>query len=879
MRLPTRFYYDGVLPNVEKPSRYIGGELNLSSSMYSEEFFNVLLVFPDTYEIGMSHQGLRYLYHRLTPLDGVGVEFAFAPWPDAERLLRRCGESFRSWQTGTPANRFDLIGFSLTYELHYTNLLMILELAGLALESAKRREHDAIVIAGGPCCSNPLPFIDALDAVCLGDGEEALPEAVEVLAKLKTSGAGRTEMKEALAGVAGFFVDGVSEAVEHRSYRFRARDLPREPIVPSARIIHDRLAVEIMRGCVRGCRFCHAGVFYRPRRERSVNEVVDAVCRGLDSTGWQEVSLLSLSTSDYSHLDELLRRLGPELERRKVSLALPSLRPETVTKRIVDATSIVRRSGFTLAPEAGTGRLRRVINKRMTDAEILEGCRRILKGGWQNLKLYFMIGLPTETDDDLDGIVTLTKKILELPRRRGKFKLGLSVSPFVPKPFTPFQWERQCSLEEFLEKEAYLKARIRGRNVQLSLRDPAISTLEGIFARGSRGLWRMLVEAYRSGCRFDGWRDQFDFGKWQWALEKHGLTVAELLSEIPVGGPVPWSGFAPRVKERYLLKEREKAFANEPAPDVDEGDGSGGGESSGSGTKSGSAGDDSRTGEVSPRDVYASRIDSPREGNRTVFRYRFVYEKTGRQRFLSHLETMNLFIRALRCSGLPLYFTEGFHPHPRISMGPSLAVGMEGSREFFDVELTEAATIALKDYNALLPEGIRIAECTGPFTRRAGKLPPRMRFRYELRFEPLRRVCESYLKGEERLSKEDALWYHLGEELGLIGGERDSSTEFLNDPVGWLTNRWGEMFERGDVIRDARGRERSCRGCSFERGEDGDTIELTIHAGEGGFAGPRDLLAAVLPKRAVALVGIRRNEILYETGTGYRKPEAMITIT
>jgi len=351
------FTTEGILPLVQRPSRYIDGEINLAGEGFREGGFNVLLVFPDAYEIGMSHLGIRFLYHRLASLKGVGVELAFAPWPDAARLMRACGEPFRSLRTLTPAARFDLIGFSVTYELHYTNLLMVLDLCGLDLEAASRREDDPLVVAGGPCCTNPLPFLPALDAVFLGDGEDSLAEAVAALAALKGGRAGRAARREALAGIEGVFVDGVSSGAAVRTHRFAPGDLPRRPIVPSSEVIHQRLAIEIMRGCSRGCRFCHAGMFYRPCRERSVDEIVDAALEGLDWTGWDEVSLLSLSTSDYSRLDELLTRLVPELERRKVSLALPSLRPETITSRIVAASSTVTKSGFTLAPEAGTERL------------------------------------------------------------------------------------------------------------------------------------------------------------------------------------------------------------------------------------------------------------------------------------------------------------------------------------------------------------------------------------------------------------------------------------------------------------------------------------------------------------------------------------------
>ncbi len=359
--------YDLVLPSVEKPSRYIGRELNLASGGFIEGGFNVVFVFPDLYEIGMSHQGIRLLYDIISRKEGIGTEFVFAPWPDMEKKLRDSGEPLRSLQTRTPVSSFDLVAITIPYELHYTNIITVLELSGISVESSRRKDTEPIVIAGGPCATNPLPVLKALDAVFVGDGEESLPEAVDLLARIKAGNGKREESKKAIATVEGAYVDGISESVVSRKYLLSDGDLPRKPVVPSAGIVHERLSIEILRGCTRGCRFCHAGMTYRPRRERSVDEITDAVCSGLDYSGWEEVSLLSLSTSDYSRFDELVGRIGPELDKRMVSLSLPSLRPETVSSGVLSASATVRKSGFTIAPEAGTERLRRVINKAMTD--------------------------------------------------------------------------------------------------------------------------------------------------------------------------------------------------------------------------------------------------------------------------------------------------------------------------------------------------------------------------------------------------------------------------------------------------------------------------------------------------------------------------------
>jgi len=875
------FTAKAIIPLIRRPSRYTDGELNLSNEGFRDGGFNVLLIFPDVYEIGMSHLGIRILYHRLAGMEGVGVEFAFAPWPDAERLMRATGEPLRSLRTGTPAGRFDLIGFSVTYELHYTNILMLLDLAGLALEARERREDDPIVIAGGPCCTNPLPLIKALDGVFLGDGEESLVEAVEALAELKRTRAPKRRRRESLALIEGVYVEGITSAVRARTYRFRPGDLPRLPIVPSSEVVHQRLAIEIMRGCARGCRFCHAGVFYRPCRERSVGEIVDAALAGLDGTGWDEVSLLSLSTSDYSRLEELLATLTPELERRRVSLALPSLRPETITKEIVAASSIVTKSGFTLAPEAGTERLRRVIKKGFGNDEMLEGIARILDGGWQTLKLYFMIGLPTETDEDLSGIADLIGRVVSLPRRGGRFNVSVSVSPFVPKPHTPFQWERQCTVEEFRAKQDFLSKRIRSRFVSVSRREPAVSVLEGILARGDVRLWPVLRRAYELGCRFDGWADSFRFDRWEQALADCGLEIGTLIAGRELEEPLPWDSFTLHVTKGLLREERERAY--------------------GAQERTAEAGDDAAS-RPSRRGTVLSAPAGPRApgaspSDRSVCRYRFRYQKTGGERFLSHIETMNVMQRAFRRAKLPLHFTEGFHQHPRMSAGPSLAVGMEGTREFFDVEFIGPAVPSAELLNPFLPDGIRIRACAGPFARAAGTLPRKARFTYVLAFDRLAEIIKTTSADIETLSEKDRMWYLLGKELGLPEAFSASESGAPVDPVGWFAGLWMRLFEEGASIKDATGKERFCGGCSVRTVEGpaaedcglqvggtrdmasgmpgGRALELALPGVEGAPR-PVDLITAFLPKNLAGLVSIRRVEILYEHESCFIDPLELI---
>ncbi len=890
-RRESDIFCDGILPLVEKPSRYIDRELNLSSAGYVEGGVNLLLCFPDLYEIGMSHTGIRYLYEKAARMEGVGVEFAFSPWPDLEEMLRAAGEPLRSLQTGRAASEFDLIGISVPYELHYTNLLAILDLAGIPLEASERKDGDPLVIAGGPCMSNPLPILRALDAVFLGDGEESLREAIELVAGAKDTGAARREIKGALSRIDGVYVDGINESVKARKYILSGDDLIMRPIVPSAAIVHERLAVEVLRGCTRGCRFCHAGMNYRPRREFDVDSIVRAVCSGLDSSGWEEVSLLSLSTSDYSNLEELLEKLEPELKKRKVSLALPSLRPETVNDRIVAASSLIRRSGFTIAPEAGTERLRRVINKSMTDEEILRGCASIIEAGWQTLKLYFMIGLPTETRKDLLGISELVDRILAIPRAKGRFRLNISISPFVPKPNTPFQWERQCSMGEIREKEEFLSSLIRHRSVQLSMRDPRVSALEGVLARGDGSIWPVLLSAYRSGCRFDGWRDRLNLDLWEKALGSHGKTMDGQLSGFDTDGALPWNRFIPGVSVKYLLSEREKAFAGEQTPDCR--DGPCGGCGACSGEKGAKGGGGIRTGSGSreagagrpvtePAAVGAQSLPDDEgggSGSKSYFRYRFQYGKTGRVRYLSHRELINIIQRALRRASLPLSFSEGFHPHPRISMGPSLAVGIEGEMEFFDIELHSPVDISPSVLDGMLPTGIEITECHGPFSRGEGKLPPAADYHYRIDIAPAMGPVAPR-PGDRGLSPAEKLWY-----LPVDGGGRTGASAGGGampdgqDVASRLARELSIIFEAEASIEDRKGRRRACSGCRVERLEGKTELDLYLPAEPEGSPGPREILAAVMPESQVGLVRIRRLGIYYRTNKGMMKPIELVRET
>jgi len=900
-------YFDGILPTVEKPSRYIGNELNFLSEGFTEGRFNILLAFPDVYEIGMSYQGIHTLYRRILQRRLAEVEFVFAPWPDMEKRLSDCNEQLRSLQTGTPADRFDLVGFSLTYELHYTNLIMMLRLSGIPLEASERTGRDPLVVAGGACCMNPLPFIKSMDAVFLGDGEESLSEAVELLKELKSSNAVREEMKEALSGIDGVYVEGYSSDAGSRIYSLHSGDdrkfdppykLPDivpswKPLVPSSKIVHGRLVIEVQRGCTRGCRFCQAGMLYRPCRERGVDGIVRAVIDGLDSSGWEEVSLLSLSTSDYSKLGELVEKLTPELRRRNVSLALPSLRPETITDRIVEALSLGKKSGFTIAPEAGTRRLRRVINRDMSNEDIIGSCRRIIEGGWRTIKLYFMIGLPTETKADLDGIIDLINEILSL-KRKGKFRLNVTVSPFVPKAHTPFQREKQCGVLEIAEKEEYLSRRLKDRRLNLRLRNPEVSVLEGVLARGDSSLWPVLLRVVERGGRFEGWSDYFNFDIWKEELEEKGMDLRKLLSGIPAGDPLPWEKFRPAVSREFLLAEKERGYNGILTPDCRDGfctdcgvcdhiapeDAVYGKKREDSNDKEKGVEDSKAAEDYSSlkhgREVEKTDINSdPGKNQKAVFRYRFIFSKTGKARFISHREIVDIIRRAVRRTGLPVNLSKGFHPQVKLSIAPPLSVGMEGENEFFDIELKDRIDISPAVFHQLLPPGIEVKRCTRAFTKKRGKLPVKSLFHYHLDFEALRFLIKDYRKDSKYLRQGFKIWYLLKESLNFQSEEIVVDGYLADNPAECLLERFEELFGRDEDIINRRGKTRSVEGCRAEFVRD-DVIGLKLPAEGGAGITPRDLLSVYLPDKFADLVRITRKGLYYIEGGKYYDPAELI---
>ncbi len=571
-----------LLGTVERPARYLNSEWNAVHKDATE--YRVALMYPDAYEIGMANQAIAILYERLNAIPGVSAERVFVPWVDMIERMRSAAVGLFTLESSVLVRDVDLLGITLPYELTYTNILEALDLAGLPVRADQRDETHPLVVGGGPCVFNPEPVAPFFDAFLIGEGEQAVAEIVSAHREALAGGLSRPDTLARIACIDGVYVPSLHEpGSAGRGVRVTKRVVddmdacrgPLCPVVPYMDVVHDRVAVEVLRGCTRGCRFCQAGMVYRPVRERSADTVVRDVLEGLRCTGYDEVSLTSLSTTDHSQLEEVLRRLTRRLEGTGVTVSLPSLRADAFgveMARLVAGAG--RKSGLTLAPEAGTQRLRDVINKNVTEEDLLSAVESAFRSGWRRVKLYFMLGLPTETDDDVRGIGDLTAKVLRAARdvtpadQRGSVRVAVSVSTLVPKAHTPFQWQGQIPREEIERRQAVLRESMPRKGVDLSWHDADVSLLEAVLARSGREAADGIEAAWRAGARFDAWTERFDLAVWREAFSSAGMDIDAMAHRSYEREDVlPWGHITSGVAEDYLWAEYERALAGEATPD------------------------------------------------------------------------------------------------------------------------------------------------------------------------------------------------------------------------------------------------------------------------------------------------------------------------
>ena len=691
----------------QKPSRYINSELN---SIHKKAPVTVALAFPDVYEIGMSHLGMKVLYHIINKLSFASAERVFAPWTDLEEALKTQAMLLSSLESKKPLREFDIIGFSLQYELSYTTVLNMLQLGGVPIKSAERlnTKGSPLVIAGGPCTVNPLPMAAFIDAFLIGDGEEAVPEILQAYHHWKIGGReSKDPLLLALSKIEGVYVPALGkEQSVRRRYIASLEDapFPDSPVLPFMNIVHDRINIEISRGCTMGCRFCQAGMTYRPVRERSPEKILELAERSLRNTGYDALSFTSLSSGDYSCLNYLMKEFNRKFYDRRISLSLPSLRVASVNREMLEEIKVVRKSGFTIAPEAGTDRLRAVINKDVTEEMYIKALETLFSAGWHNLKLYFMSGLPTETDEDIEAIpemVTLATKISRKQTGRPA-NISVGISSFIPKPHTPFQWFGQNDMELMKEKNRYLRKSLTRRGIQYKGHPEEMSLLEAAFARGDEHLSALIETAWSLGCRLDAWTDLFSFDKWKQAMDMTGIDAAGYaVQEYPTDAQLPWENIHTGVTKAYLLKEYEAALSGNFTSDCRK-------ECHACGLKCTAAESVKEARAIAP--VQSSLTRNKPETDRPSIKIRLQFSKTGSARYLSHLELTSALIRAMRRASFPFKYSKGFSSVPIMSFGPALRVGIAGLREYVETELLLPfnAESGIELLNSALPDGMHV---------------------------------------------------------------------------------------------------------------------------------------------------------------------------
>lgn len=696
-----------VLPLVTKPARYTNSEYNALYKSAGKSAVSWVLAMPDVYELGMSNYGLRVLYSILNRQKDVSCDRCYCPWPDFGKELVSRGMPLFGLESRRPVRDFDIVGVSLQSELCYTNLLYFLELSQIPLRSSERSHRDPLVVAGGPCTVNPLPVVEFVDAFVVGDGEEVVKEISEVVRGEK--GRSRDVLLDELAQIEGVFVPGRhgtrSSSLQAKSVvrrrvvpELREEDFPLPPLVPICEITHDRLTIEISRGCTRGCRFCQAGIINRPVRFRPVEQIVRLAERGIRASGWEEVSLLSLSALDYPDILYLVRQLNLTLRGRRVSLSLPSTRGEEFSPELAFDLQEVKKAGLTFAPETASSRLKALVNKNISEATILESVRTALDAGWNGVKLYFMIGLPQETDADLDEIGRFVNEIARLCRNRA---VRCSLSPFVPKPHTPLQWAGFAGVEGLRAKMERLKATLVRRNIKVKWENPESSFVQALLARGDETLAGVIERVYRQGGIFQEWSEYFRYETWIQACQEAGVNPESFIKAKDIEEPLSWDFVDVGVSRQFLVAEYNRAMRGEATPDC----------SRAACTGCGACVDGRPPLKPEKTQLTASlsrRSWSGRFGELKI-RFRLKYAVDEPYRYAGHLDRVRALYRALRRSELPIVYTKGFAPKPMISLGPPLPVGVLSEGEYLDLFTSlEYSQDPVKDLSPFMPRGLRL---------------------------------------------------------------------------------------------------------------------------------------------------------------------------